>query len=181
MITQDEFVQLLTKYSGNIDLSTSTKLKMNKGGRGGVAPNPFYDKDVRKVKISTYEVGANYREKISEALKADGQSMENREKFTDALPWGEYEIQDKVVAHNGKRYLRCYPVKDAETSEEILVDGEVPSEEDLKTIMSYVPEKSGSKKQEEAGITEEHRVQPLLFAFDNITCAVFNGTRYDIE
>lgn len=181
MITQDEFVQLLTKYSGNIDLSTSTKLKMNKGGRGGVAPNPFYDKDVRKVKSSTYEVGANYREKINEALKADGQPMEKRENFTDTLPWGEYEIQDKVVAYNGKRYLRCYPVKDAETSEEILVDGEVPSEEDLKTIMSYVPEKSGSKKQEEAGITEEHRVQPLLFAFDNITCAVFNGTRYDIE
>ena len=146
MITQDEFVQLLTKYSGNIDLSTSTKLKMNKGGRGGVAPNPFYEKDVRKVKISTYEVGANYREKIDEALKADGQSMEKRENFTDTLPWGEYEIQDKVVAYNGKRYLRCYPVKDAETSEEILVDGEVPSEEDLKTIMSYVPEKSGSKK-----------------------------------
>jgi hypothetical protein len=181
MITQDEFVQLLTKYSGVIDLSTSTKLKMNKGGRGGVAPNPFYDKDVRKVKTSTYEVGANYREKISEALVAEGLSQEKRDEFGDTLPWGEYEVKDKVVAYNGKRYLRCYPIKDAEAFEEILVDGEVPSEEDLKTIMSYVPERSGSKKQEDAGITEENRVRPLLFAFDNITCAVFNGTRYDFE
>ena len=36
MITQDEFVQLLEKYSGVMEVSTSTTLKMNKGGRGGV-------------------------------------------------------------------------------------------------------------------------------------------------
>ena len=92
MITQDEFVQLLSKYSGNIDLSTSTKLKMNKGGRGGVDPNPFYEKDVRKVKISTYEVGANYCEKINEALKAH---FYNNEVIDDML-----KVKEQLVLNS---------------------------------------------------------------------------------
>ena len=180
MITQDEFVQLLEKYSGVMEVSTSTKLKMNKGGRGGVELNPFYEKDVRREKSAIYEVGPSYREKISEALKADGQSMEKRDEFGDKLPWGEYEVKDKVVAYNGKRYLRCYPTNDPSATETILVDGRPAEAEELEVINSYVPERSSSKKQEAAGITEEHRVTPLLFAFDNISYVVFNGTKYDI-
>lgn len=180
-MTQDEFVKLLSTYNGNIELSTSIKLKMNKGGRGNVAPNPFYDKDVRKVKTATYEIGANYRKKIAEALVAEGLSAEKSNDFGDTLPWGEYEIKDKVINYNGKRYLRCYPVKDSKSVEEIFIDNNIPSPEDLKIITSYIPSKSSSKKQEDAGITEEHKVIPLLFAFDNIIYAIIDGKKYDIE
>lgn len=173
--THDELVKMVTDYDGNITLSTSTPLKMNKGGRGGVEPNPFYGKDVRKVKTSLYEIGASYIDKINESLAAEGKPAASESEFTDKLPWGDYEVKDKVVAYNGKRYLRCYPVKDAESFEEITVDGEFPSPEDLETIMSYVGEKKSSKKQEEAGITEENRVRPLLFSFDNITEITFEN------
>lgn len=180
-ITQDEFVSLLTKYSGSMLLDTSTELKMNKGGKGGIEPNPFYGRDVRREKVSVYEVGVSYREKISEALLAEGETQEKRDEFGAALPWGEYEVRDKVVAHNGKRYLRCYPVKGAETMEKILVDGSDAAPEELETIMSYAQKKGGSRKQEAAGISEENRVRPLLFAFDNIIYAVFGGKKYEIE
>lgn len=181
MITKDDFTKLIAGYNGNIELNTTTKAKMNKGGRGGVEPNPFYDRDVRRVKTSTYEVGANYLEKINEALIAEGKKPVTQEEFSNKLPWGEYEIKDKVIAHNGARYLRCYPVKDADTFEEITVDGAPATKEDLDVIMPYTSEKKGSKKQEEAGISEEHRVQPLLFSFDSIICATINGTVYELE
>lgn len=181
MTTKDNFVKLIAGYNGNIELNTNTKLKMNKGGRGGVEPNPFYDKDVRKVKTSTYEIGANYLDKINEALVAEGKSPATQEEFSNKLPWGEYEVKDKVVSYNGARYLRCYPVKDADTTEEITIDGVTATEEELKVIMSYVTEKKSSKKQEDAGISEANRVQPLLFNFDNIVYAEFGGVKYEIE
>ncbi|MBQ4227104.1 MAG: hypothetical protein II697_02780, partial [Clostridia bacterium] len=164
-----------------IELSTSTKLKMNKGGRGGVELNPYYDRDVRKEKTSKYLFGKNYLDMINESLAAEGKPAATEGEFGNKLPWGEYEVKDKVVAYNGARYIRCYPIKDQEGDEVITIDGVPATKEELEVINKYVPENKPSKKQENAGITESNRVMPMLFSFDNINFAVIDGTRYEVE
>lgn len=182
MITKEQFVKVLDAFTGDtIELSTSTKLKMNKGGRGGVEPNPYYDKDVRRQKTSKYLFGKNYLDMINESLAAEGKPAVTEEEFGNKLPWGEYEVKDKVIAYNGARYIRCYPIKDQEDNEVITIDGVPATKEELEVINKYVPEKKASKKQEDAGITEENRVTPLLFSFDNINYAIVGGTTYEVE
>lgn len=182
MISKDQFVQVLDGFKGDtIELSTSTKLKMNKGGRGGVEPNPYYDRDVRKEKTTNYLFGKNYLDMINESLAAEGKPAATEGEFSNKLPWGEYEVKDKVVAYNGARYICCYPIKDQEGDKVITIDGVPATKEELEVINKYVPEKKPSKKQENAGITEGNRVMPMLFSFDNINFAVIDGTRYEVE
>ena len=179
-ISKDDFIEILAGFQGEIELDTSTKVRMNKGGRNGVELNPYIEKDVRKDKEGKYIFGRKYLDKINEALKIEGREAVN-EDFLDKLPWGEYKIKDKVVSYNDAMYLRCYPIKDYAYKETINIDGVPATEDDLDVISKYIPEKKMSKKQEEVGITEENRVIPLLFNFDNINYAIIAGTKYILQ
>lgn len=179
--SKDQLMHLLDEYQGDIiELCTDTPVKMSKGGRKDIPLNPYYEKDVRKVKTTRYEFGKSYTDKINEALAAEGRPAVPENHFTDKLPWGNYEIKNKVVRYKDTRYLRCYLIKDEDVDEQILVDGEPATEEQLKEMEPYLPPKKESRKQSDAGISAEHSVSPLLFSFDNIRYIVLDGTRYDL-
>jgi hypothetical protein len=178
-MNEQEILRVLVLFEGVIEMGTSTPLKMNKGGRNGVEPNPFTDRDVRKVKSGKYNFGKNYISMINESLAKQGKPAVTSEEYKlEALPWSEYEFQDKVIVYNGKRYLRCYPIKDEEIEETITIDGVPATQDELDIIKKYVPEKKMSKKQEEVGVTEENRIMPLAIAFENIN---YISLRFDIE
>lgn len=174
----DNLVELLkTLPVCELIVLTATEPKMKKGGTKGVDPNPFINSSVRKCKFANYLFGKNYVQMINENLVKEGKAPVNPDEFGEKLPWGEYEVPNKVITYNGTRYMRCYmPEKqDAETF--YLIDGEEPSEEDFKRLESYLPaESSGSKKQEGVGLEKENQVRPLLFKFDNIMSIRVVGT-----
>ena len=174
----DNLVELLkTLPVCELIVLTATEPKMKKGGTKGVEPNPFINSSVRKCKFANYLFGKNYVQMINENLVKEGKAPVNPDEFGEKLPWGEYEVLNKVITYNGTRYMRCYmPEKqDAETF--YLIDGEEPSEEDFKKLEPYLPaESSGSKKQEGVGLEKENQVRPLLFKFDNIMSIRVVGT-----
>lgn len=174
----DNLVELLkTLPVCELVVLTATEPKMKKGGTKGVDPNPFIDSSVRKCKFANYLFGKNYVQMINENLVKEGKEPVNPDEFGEKLPWGEYEVPNKVVTYNGTRYMRCYmPEKqDAETF--YLIDGEEPSEDDFKKLEPYLPaESGGSKKQEGVGLEKENQVRPLLFKFDNILSIRVQGT-----
>ena len=174
----DNLVELLkTLPVCELIVLTATEPKMKKGGTKGVDPNPFINSSVRKCKFANYLFGKKYVQMINENLVKEGKAPVNPDEFGEKLPWGEYEVPNKVITYNGTRYMRCYmPEKqDAETF--YLIDGEEPNEEDFKKLEPYLPaESSGSKKQEGVGLEKENQVRPLLFKFDNIMSIRVVGT-----
>ena len=166
----DNLVELLKTLSVcELVVLTATEPKMKKGGTRGVEPNPFIDSSVRKCKFANYLFGKNYVQAINENLVKEGKAPVDPNEFGEKLPWGEYEVQDKVVTYNGTRYMRCYMPEKQDSETFYLINGEEPSEEDFKKLELYLPtESNGSKKQEDAGLEKEKQVRPLLFKFDNI-------------
>lgn len=165
----DELVEVLKALPVcDVRIQTATTPKMKKGGTKGVEPNPYYDRDVKKCKLSNYLFGKNYVQSINEALAKEGKAPVNPDEFSDKLPWGEYEVQDRVVSYNGARYMRCYQAEDADAETVYFIDGDQPTEEEFDKLKPYLPTDSGSKKQEGVGLSKENQVRPLLFKFENI-------------
>lgn len=67
--------------------------------------------NVTKTVLTTVQVGVNYenRECVQEA-RANGEAPAKNA----GLPWGEWENFPHTITHKGQRYVRLYPVKDAE-------------------------------------------------------------------
>lgn len=180
-VTYDEFVKVLqTAPAGIITLSTITEPKMKKGGTKGTEPNPYYDNEVRKHKRAQYQFGKNYVEAINENLAKEGKAPVNPDNF-DKLPWGEFEIVDRVIKHNDSRYLRCYQDDNSVSVVSYTLDGKNMTPEEYEKLKPYLPTDSSiSKKQEDAGLSAENQVRPLLFKFDNIEEAEIDGITYTI-
>lgn len=93
---------------------------------------------VTKSVRTTVQVGVNYenREVVKEA-RADGTAPSENA----GLPWGAWEVFPYVIAHNGKFYVRLYPVRNADGSPRSCkvvykVNGETA---DRKTVESLCP------------------------------------------
>lgn len=73
--------------------------------RAGVAAK------VTKTVMTVVQVGVNYenREVVKEA-RANGDAPAKNA----GLPWGEWENFPYTITHKGERYVRLYPVKDAQ-------------------------------------------------------------------
>lgn len=183
VVTENEFVEILRDTpAGTIVLSTITEPKMKKGGTKGTELNPYYDREVRKHKRSQYLFGKNYIDSINEGLIKEGKDTVTAEEFGDKLPWGEYEIQDRVVTYNGSRYIRCYLHEDSQEFIVYKLDGVDMTDDEYKKLEPYIPvNTSSSKKQESFGLSKANHVRPLLFKFDNIESIEIDGVTYELK
>lgn len=181
-VTKEQFVELMKTTTANeIKISKLAEANLNK------KDNPFYQKEgrsfvpvkkVEKRSIGTYSYGYDYQSKVNEALVAEGKEAEFK---AESLPWGEWETPNKIIAHNGKKYIRCYQQDDATTEVEYIVDGQPATDEDIKTIKQFEQHKSGgSNKQSEAGLEQPKQVKPQNVCVDNIEWAEVDGVKYEI-
>jgi len=181
-VSKEEILEVLKSTAANqMTISKIAEANLNK------KDNPFYQKEgrsfvalkkVEKRSIGTYAYGVDYEAAVNEALVAEGKSAEFK---TESLPWGEWETPNKLIAHNGKHYVRLYQQDDTKTEVEYLVDGAAATAEDMETIRTFEQKKSsGSAKQTEAGLEQTKQVKPNNICLDNIEWVEIEGTRYEI-
>jgi len=106
--------------------------KMNKGGRGGIAPNPLFGRVTRdhRVVVNAAGIGSYGRR-----LEKDGREPVGKP------TWWEW-VRDGVVRHKttGELYFAGLPTS-AKINARYLVDGREATESELQTIRAYSPEK----------------------------------------
>ena len=185
-ITEEELLQLLSNTEENrIFLLYKKPVKMNK------KENPFYRKEgrsfvetakVEKKVEALYEFGANYSEKVNEALKEKNLDSNFEAK---AVPWAETVVKDKIVKHKetGKLYIKVYPLKE-ETPMKVsyYVDDEPASEEDMKTINKFEIRKDASvKTQENAGLEKSEQIKTFLIDLNNVIKITIGDEDYFLD
>ena len=183
-ITKSELVKLLANTNAvEITIVQRGECKMNKTN------NPFFynegrswdaDYNVEKESKTTYEFGgASYEERVNEALVSDGSAGTFK---GGALTWGEFVkgAEGRVIEYNGKYYVRCY-INSANKSEvRYFVDGKDATEQQIKDIKDFTPNKVGSAKQANEGLSEDKQVIPNNVDFDKIITIEVDGVEYTI-
>ena len=82
-----------------VTITTRTEAKMNKRG------NPLAGHKVEKLTVVNCQFGYNYENAVNNRLEKIGAGTKFK---TETLPWGVWEITNKVILHNGERYARFY-------------------------------------------------------------------------
>ena len=134
------------------------------------------DKVTKETKLINLQVGANYENAVNNHLASQGQSRD----FTAlSLPWGEWEIVNKLIAHKEKKYVRFYKCANTKTeSITYFVNGTQATAEQIDAIEQYRYKSSHfSGTQAASGLTT-YQVQPFNVESENIISLTMNGTIY---
>jgi len=108
--------------------------EMLTGGRKGVAINPLLGRVTRDHRVVATIAGRN-----TYAHRMEGQGLE----VAGKAPWWTPTVQDGVVAHRNdasRLYVACVPTS-AKRTIRYLVDGRPATEDEVKTIRAYTPDK----------------------------------------
>ncbi len=160
-ITHESFASLLRSRLGAVilGLETVTTPKARKG-----AP-PLLE----KVSKGSALVGGSYGRAVE---KQSGQE------FTpDALPWGEWSIPHKVIAHKGDLYLRTIARNQKPMASHFLSAGE-PIEKEK--VVPFLPVPAPSAKQETVGLHGKRQIRVRTIKFDNIKTIKIKGEVYSL-
>jgi hypothetical protein len=156
-----------------VNVTTITKVKMN------TTNNPFYNR-VTKEFIGVVQIGYSYENSVNNRLEKIGLE---KDFVAESLPWGHWVegLENKVIEHKGKHYLRMYEVANQKPKVRILLDGkEVTDSKILEQILGFVPQKQSSQKQAEHGLEAEKQTKPRNVAFENIVAIKCGNLVYHI-
>lgn len=119
--------------------------------------------EVTKQTTKQVQINYSYENAVNNRLIKEGKAPT----FTaNSLPWGEWLIPNKIIAHNGKCYLRLYEYKGAKHETKYFVNGKEPNEYQIIAIKEY--EQSKRKPSTTQGLTQENEVIPTCVAEENI-------------
>lgn len=82
------------------------------------------------------------------------------------LPFGQWFVQNFLIAHKGEMYLRFYLVKGSELNTTYYVDGKPATETETALIKAYKQQRE-SNTQSAAGLTE-NQVKPCALSCSNL-------------
>lgn len=172
-ITHGQLVALVESTQGTAiaGIETTTQEKLNKTGN----PYPSILKRCRGV----VTIGADYQAGVRR--EAERQDV-NAETFnTSSLPWGEWLVDGKVIAHRGAYYLRTQSTPRQRSAPQVRVLGYfTPKGQAVakSAIERFMPPKRESKKQTDAGLTQT--VWPRNYKFDSINRIRIAGNTYEV-
>lgn len=137
-------------------ITTETTVKIpKKYGISGV---------VTKVVSKIVQLNYSYENAVNNRLEREGK---DRDFEAQKLPWGEWFVANKIIAHKGKFYLRYYDINNGNVlNKAYFVDGRPATDEQLAIIKEY--EKATHKPSNTQGLSEENEVKPLVVAEENI-------------
>jgi hypothetical protein len=137
-------------------ITTETTVKIpKKYGISGV---------VTKVVSKIVQLNFSYENAVNNRLAREGKDKDFE---AQKLPWGEWFVANKIIAHKGKFYLRYYDINNGNVlNKAYFVNGKPATEDELAIIKEY--EKSTNKPSNTQGLSEEHEVRPLVVAEENI-------------
>ena len=118
---------------------------------------------VTKVVSKIVQLNYSYENAVNNRLEREGK---DRDFKAQGLIWGKWFVANKIIAHNGKFYLRYYDCNTKALNKAYFVNGEPATKEQLKNIEKY--EKAKNKPSKKQGLEEEHEVKALTVAEENI-------------
>ena len=119
------------------------------------------------------QLNYSYQNAVNNRLRAQG----SEGKFTaKSLPWGTWEVENKIISHNGKHYLRYYKTNNNAPKITYYING-IEADRETAALIIEALKKSPKKSQSEAGLTE-NQVYPLVVAFENIKELHVSGQIY---
>ena len=132
---------------------------------------------VEKVFDGNVQLNYSYENAVNNRLEKKGLQSD-----FDALslPWGDWEIPNKIVSYKGEQYMRYYLVKCSDDNKKpkvrFLVNGRDATDSEIDTIKPYV-NKSYSKRQAAKGLTE-NQVSARVVEFCNVVEVSVGGKKY---
>ena len=137
-------------------ITTETTVKIpKKYGISGV---------VTKVVSKIVQLNFSYENAVNNRLAREGKDKDFE---AQKLPWGEWFVANKIIAHKGKFYLRYYDINNGNVlNKAYFVNGRPATEDELAIIKEY--EKATHKPSNTQGLSEENEVRPLVVAEENI-------------
>lgn len=166
-LTHSQFAAYLGNLKGCqfISIWTLTEPEMYK------KENPYWGR-VQKVSAAQMQFNFSYENAVNNRLIKGG-CEGNFE--AESLPWGEWQIPNKVITHKGTLYLRTYNVKGVKPRTFYFLDGHLASQEQYAEFSKHFkPCKSTSGRQTEAGLVE-NQVKVKNFKFGSILRLSING------
>jgi len=185
-INHSELFELLKNIKGAtiVAMTATTTPKMNKtckvmvGEEEIVEYNPYYKDVVTKVsERENYQFGYNYENGVNNRLEAQGCEATFK---SEELPWGAWEVTNKIISHKGNLYGRFYRMANSIEKNAYFINGVKATKEEVETIKKFLPKPKGSNRQENAGLAE-HQVEPMTFAFASIDEIRVNGETYKVS
>ena len=131
--------------------------------------------EVSKVVTLNVQLNYDYASEVRKRIAAKGG---NPNTFTtESLPWGQWEIQNKVIAHKGERYLRYYCVEGEYPEVQYFVNGVAATPQEIANIKAYLASKEDktSVKQTACGLNKSEQVVPRSVKFSNIISLAIEG------
>lgn len=133
--------------------------------------------DVEKVFVGKVQLNYSYENAVNNRLKKKGL----RDDFDAlSLPWGEWEIPNKIVSYHGKQYMRYYLVNCVDDTKKpkvkFLVNGRDATDSEIEVIKPYA-NKSYSNRQAAKGLTE-NQVSARVVEFCNVLEVSVGGKKY---
>jgi hypothetical protein len=125
-------------------------------------------------------VGARYAGSVERQMGREGVEGSFE---ASPLPWGEWDVPGKVIRHKGSFYLRTQSTPGTRRKAPARVlrydceSGELTREQ----VAPFLPAKTESRKQAEAGLEAENQIQVSTYSFDSIKRIRLGGQTYEIE
>jgi hypothetical protein len=173
-IAYSTLVAMLSGTNGAIPVGivATTDAKARKTGN----PHGLITKTVRAVGF----VGADYEKSVqTQTLRA---GVNNPDFVADKLPWGEWVVDKKVIAHKGKFYLRTQTTSGMRRKQAARVvcyrneAGQFIGHDEAK---KFIPEVKESAKQADAGLEGvRNQVWVRTYAFDSLDRVRIAGRTY---
>jgi hypothetical protein len=143
--------------------------------------NP-YGKISKTVKAVGF-VGADYGASVERQSERNGNKTEF---IPDSLPWGQWEIPNKVIFHKGKFYLRTQTAPGNRRKQAAKVicyraeNGQFLSREDVKPFLPVA--KESARQADEAGLEgAENQIWVRTYAFESLEKIRIGGRTYKVQ
>ena len=124
-------------------------------------------------------VGANYASAVQR--EGDRQGVDATDFKARSLPHGEWLVPGKVIVHNGKYFLRTQSTpgqRDRQPSRILAYRNEAGQYLSPESVRPFLPVRSASRKQEDAGLEGQVRVQN--YGFDSIRKVRIAGKTFEL-
>lgn len=153
-----------------IGYDAETQVRLVKG-------NPYGLATCRKLTSGTGFNGASYVNGIKRTLTNAGMTSD----FAGAgLPWGQWDITHKVIAHKGAYYLRLYWNHADMIDNQVKLHGYFTPCGDEIDPQWIVRSNRSSRKQEVAGLDQPNQVVVRSYKFDSLTAVRVDGMTIDM-
>jgi hypothetical protein len=171
-ITHSALVNLIASRPGTtfVGIDSLTDARAKKTG------NPFPNQKILKQARFVGTIGADYEAAVQR--ESGSKNFESK-----SLPWGEWEIPNKLIIHKGERYIRTQTIGKQRKSRPAVVkyrdsEGKFLSKNE---VAPFLPAPSFSSRQEDVGLEETAaQVQPRNFKLSSILRVRVGGRTFKV-